>query len=98
MKTPLTCGIQFTQREINLLLKYAYLFPEEAQMLRTSQTENGYHQVRIDSCWISMWIGELVISAKKIRNRAMLEELDELCSVLENAEHHNERIRVVPFD
>jgi hypothetical protein len=37
-------------------------------------------------------------SAKKIRSQSLLEELDALCDVLENAEHHDVRVRGVSLE
>jgi len=87
-------SLELTQRELNLLLKYTYPFPEQAEVLRTSQAKNGFHRVQIDRYWISMLIGDLVYSAKKIRSQRLLEELDVLCSVLEAAENNLPRIHI----
>jgi hypothetical protein len=87
-----------TKREVDLVLKYAFPFPEEAELLRASKPEEGWHVVHIDACWLSLWIGDLVYSAKKIRSQNLLDELDALCSVLENAERHDTRIRGVVIE
>ena len=39
-----------------------------------------------------MWTADIVRSAKKIRSQSLLEELDALCDVLENAEKYNRRV------
>jgi len=40
-----------------------------------------------------MWTADIVRSAKKIRSQSLLEELDALCDVLENARNHDHRVR-----
>jgi len=40
-----------------------------------------------------MWIPDIVRAAKKLRNRALLDELDAVCDVLENAAHYPTRLR-----
>ena len=45
-----------------------------------------------------MLICGLVHSAKTLRNQALLDEFDALCSELESAERRVERIRMVDFD
>jgi hypothetical protein len=88
-----TSELQLTTRELKLVLKYGYPFPEEAELLRKSPARNGMHLVHIDQYWISMWIADIVRSAKEIRSQILLEELDSLCDVLENAEQKNPRVR-----
>ncbi len=85
--------LQLTPREIKLVLKYGYPFPEQAEQLRSSPVRNGIHVAHIDPYWISMWIADIVRSAKEIRSQSLLEELDALCDVLEAAEQKNPRVR-----
>lgn len=92
------CKLELTPRELALILKYGYPFPEHADRLRASKLEAGWHVVRIDAYWIEMWIADLVRSAKEIESQALLDELDALCDVLENAMHHASRIRGLPPD
>ena len=81
--------VELTPRERELLLEYGYPFPGQEQRLRDSKAVKGIHRVGIGSYWIEMMIADLVRSAKEIpkqvRNRALLEELDALCSALEYA-------------
>jgi hypothetical protein len=49
--------------------------------------------IKISEFDIEHLIGDLVYSAKKINDDDVLEELDALCSVPENAEHHATRVR-----
>jgi hypothetical protein len=79
--------VELTPRQLALLLEYGYPFPDEAQALRDSKAVKGVHRVSIGAHWIEIMSADLVRSAKKIpaRNRALLEELDDLCSVLEFA-------------
>ena len=88
-----TCKLELTPRELALLLKYGLPFDEEAEQLRTSKIRNGMHVAHIDPYWISMWTADIVRSAKKIRSQSLLEALDALCDVLENAENHDRRVR-----
>lgn len=77
--------VELTVREVALLLKYACPFPEHADLLRASQPREGWHTVDIDAYWVSHWVGDLVHSARSIRSRSLLEEIDGLCATLENA-------------
>jgi hypothetical protein len=43
--------------------------------------------------WISMWIADIVRSAKETRNQSLLEELYALCDLLETAEQQNACVR-----
>jgi hypothetical protein len=88
-----TSELQLTTRELKLALKYGYPFPEQEEQLGNSQVINGMHVAHIDPYWISMWIADLVCSAKEIRSQGLLEELDALCDVLETAEQQNPRVR-----
>lgn len=88
-----TSELQLTARELKLVLKYGYPFPEQEEQLRNSQVIDGMHVAHIDPYWISMWVADIVRSAKEIRSQGLLEELSALCDVLENAEHRNPRAR-----
>jgi hypothetical protein len=77
--------VELTPRERRLLLKYGYPFPEQEETLRESKAVRGYHRVRIDAYWIEMMLADIVRSARQISNRALLEELDALCSTLDCA-------------
>lgn len=58
-------------------------FPDEEQKLRASKAVGGIHRVPLGTYWIELMLGDLVRSAKEIRSRQLLDELDELYSVLE---------------
>ena len=58
------------------------------ELLPSSKVEKGVRVARIDPCWVSMWIADIVRSAKEIRSQSLVDELDALCSVLEAAENH----------
>ena len=77
--------LELTTREVQLLLKYGYPFDEQEKTLRASRAVKGSHRVRIGAYWIEMMVADLVRSAKKLRSPALLEEIDALCDVLENA-------------
>jgi hypothetical protein len=87
------CTLQLTRRELQLVLKYGYPFPREAELLRSSKVKDGWHVIHVDAYWIGMWIGDIVRSARTIRSQRLLEELDELCDVLETAENNILRVR-----
>ncbi len=77
--------LELTTREVKLLLKYGYPFDEQEKTLRASRAVKGCHRVRIGAYWIEMMVADLVRSAKKLRSPSLLEEIDALCDVLENA-------------
>ena len=78
--------VQLTQREVELLLRYAYPFEAEAAKLRACKPREGWYDVWIAGYWLSQWIGDLSYSVRKVRGVRLREELDALCCVLENAE------------
>jgi hypothetical protein len=77
--------LELTTREVKLLLKYGYPFEDEQKTLRTSRAVKGYHRVQIGAYWIEMMIADLIRSAKELRTPSLLDEIDALCDVLENA-------------
>jgi N12 class adenine-specific DNA methylase len=85
--------VQLTQREVKLLLKYGYPFEDIEAQLNAYKNRKGTHTIKISQFNIEHLIGDLVYSAKKLTNNTVLEELDAVCSVLENAEHHASRLR-----
>jgi hypothetical protein len=78
--------VQLTQREVELLLRYAYPFEAEAAKLRACKPRKGWYEVQIGAYWLSHWIGDLSYSIRNVRGAGLREELDALCCVLENAE------------
>src|ERR1019366_2755468 len=84
-------SVSLTQREVDLLLQYSYPFDDEEEQLRAFHGRGGTHVLKVDSFYLSRLIGDLVYSAKS--NQSLLDELDALCDVLENAEQHNSRVR-----
>lgn len=89
--------LELSSRERDLLLKYGYPFPDEAQRLKDSGPVDGVHRVEIGPYWIEMMIADIVRSGKQIRSRALLDELDALCDVLENALSQPSRVHLVPL-
>ena len=77
--------LELTSREVSLLLKYGYPFPADEQKLRDSRAVKGYHRVFIGAYWIELMLADLCRSARDIRSRSLLDELDALCSMLEYA-------------
>lgn len=59
--------LELTPRELSLLLKYVYPFPDEKEILRESRAIQGFHHVPIGAYWIELTIGDLLISAKQVR-------------------------------
>lgn len=90
--------LELTSREVHLLLKYGYPFPDAEAPLRNSSAVKGYHHVQIDAYWIEQMIGDLVRSAKEIRSRVLLEELDALCCTLESALDDRPKLHIVDFE
>jgi hypothetical protein len=84
-------SVSLTQREVDLLLQYSYPFDDEEEQLRAFNGRGGTHVLKVDSFYLSRLIGDLVYSAKSIQS--LLDELDALCDVPENAEQHNSRVR-----
>jgi hypothetical protein len=78
--------LQLTQREVELLLRYAYPFEAEAGKLRASKPRKGWYDVQIGAFWLSQWIGDLSYFISNVRSVGLREELDALCCVLQNAE------------
>lgn len=87
--------VELTKRELTLLLKYGYPWPDVAERLRDSNAIGGYHRVPIDAYWIEMMLADLVRSAREISRNSLLEELDALCSVLDCALENRPRLTVV---
>ena len=54
----------------------------DPEMLRARKFQNGVYGAHIDAFWLSLWIADIVPSAKKIR------DLDALRCVLENTEQN----------
>ena len=77
--------LELTTREMKLLLKYGYPFDEQQKALRASRAVKGYHRVRMGAYWIELMVADLIRSAKELRSPPLLEEIDALCDVLENA-------------
>lgn len=83
--------VELTSREVSLLLKYGYPFRDEEQKLRASKAVDGIHRVRLGAYWIELMLGDLARSEREIRSHRLLDELDELYSVLESALHSGRR-------
>ena len=77
--------VELSQREVQLLLKYAYPFDHEQAQLESVSAKAGFHLLEFEVGTTLGLIADLVSSAKKIKSAHLLEELDELCSVLELA-------------
>src|ERR1700722_18948660 len=87
--------VELTKRERTLLLKYGYPWPDVAETLRDSKAVRGFHRVPIDAYWIEMMLADVERAAKEINSPSLLEELDDLCSVLDCALENRPLIHVV---
>jgi hypothetical protein len=76
--------LELTTRERDLLLRYGGYLPER-RLLSASPAVQGVLQVRIGAAWIDNMVDDLIAASLKIRRRSLLEEIDELCWVLEEA-------------
>lgn len=90
--------LEISSREVHLLLKYGYPFPEAEQPLRASRAVKGAHVVRIDAYWLELMLGDLCRSARELSSRSLVEEIDALCDVLELALADRPRIRIGGLD
>ncbi len=90
--------LELSSREVHLLLKYGYPFPEAERPLRESRAVKGIHQVHIDAYWLEMMLGDLCRSVREQSSRALVEELDALCDELERALDDRPKIRLGDFD
>ena len=82
---PQNIEIEITGREARLVMKYGYLFAEQAAAFEAVAGKAGYHRLVIEKFWLEMVVGDLVYSMKKTRSLSLQEELDALCGILENA-------------
>lgn len=78
--------VTLSQREVNLLLQYAYPFEHESAQLDKFKDKPGNHNLKVDAFYLVHLIGDLVYSAKKISDQGLLNEIDQICIALENAE------------
>jgi hypothetical protein len=65
-----TSELQFSSRELQLVLKYDYPFAEEAELLRNSPVKNGLHVINIDPYWVPMGALTLCDRPRKSTARA----------------------------
>ena len=76
--------IELSSRQVDLLLRYGYAFEdEEKQLKKFSEKSDEWHVLVSDDFYAPRLIGDLVYSAKKISNESVLDELDEVCDVIE---------------
>lgn len=66
--------LELSSREVHLLLKYGYPFPDAELPLRESRAVKGVHRVRIDAYWLEMMLGDLCRSLREQSSRALAEE------------------------
>lgn len=86
-----TVEIMLNQREVNLLLEYAYPFDKEREQLDRYRDAPGTHTLKVDTFYLSRLIGDLVYSAKEIEDEGLLEELNRICIAMEYAEQGKSR-------
>ena len=75
--------VEISAREANLIVKYGYPFPEQAQLLNHISDKPGWHAVSMDKFWLEQILGDLSRSVKGIEDLGLQEELDGLCCSLE---------------
>ena len=86
-----TINIEITGREAKLILKYGYPFPDQAELIKPYAGKAGYHTIAIGKYWLEIIIGDLCRSIKEVKSRSLIDELDELCDVLETAISSSQR-------
>ena len=90
-----TSELQLTARDLKPAPKCGYPFPKEARLLRNSPIKIRIHVAHFNACLVSVWIGDIVPSAKDICTSGVLEQLDGLCDVRAFAEEQNPRVRAL---
>ncbi len=88
-------NIEISGREAKLVLKYGYPFPDEAELFKPFAGKAGYHTLDIDQYWLEMIIADLSRSMREVKSHSLIDELDELCSVLESAISSKDMITLV---
>jgi len=79
-------NVKLTQRELKLLLEYAFPFEEDKEQLLRYSKIPGRHTISIDAFNFPRLIGDLIYSSKKINDAALLEEINALCETMEREE------------
>lgn len=78
--------IELTKRQIELLLKYSYPFDHEREQLeRMNGIKDEFQELSTDDFYAPRLVGDLAYSAKEIDNEMLLDELDELCEIVDTA-------------
>ena len=78
--------IELTSRQVNLLIKYGYAFEDEEKQLKAfSKKIDEWHVLVSDDFYAPKLIGDLVYSAKRLTDESVLDELDELCDVIDTS-------------
>jgi len=78
-------NIEISGREAKLVLKYGYPLPEQAKLFKPFAGKASYHTLDVDQYWLEMIIGDLSRSMREVKSHSLIDELDELSSVLESA-------------
>jgi hypothetical protein len=82
--------LEVTTRERDLLLRYGSDLKPERHWLQASPAVDGLLRVRMDARWIDNMVEDLIQALQRVRRRRLLEEIEELCWVLEEALHGQE--------
>lgn len=78
--------IELTKRHIELLLKYSYPFDDEREQLeRMNGKKDEFQKLSTDDFYAPRLIGDLAYSAKEVSDEMLLDELDELCEIVDTA-------------
>ena len=76
--------IELTSRQVEILLVYSHPFDEEEEQLKSFAGKPGNHRLKSDEFYLPRLIGDLVYSAKTIHDETLLEEFDEICTIIES--------------
>jgi len=78
--------VELTGRQVDLLLKYAYPFDfEEEQLLKFEKRKSKYHVLETCDFYGPRLVGDLFHATKNIVGDSLVEELDELASIIETS-------------
>ena len=76
-----------TNRQVELLVKYTNPYSEFEKQLKeaSNSPDKPHHKLTIDEHFTNLLLGDLVYYSKPIEDDYLLEEIDDLYSVLESS-------------
>ena len=77
--------VELSKRQVFLLLEYSYPFEAERNQLEQFHGNREPHKFMCDTFYLPKLVSDLVYSAKQIYDGGILDELDELSSIMELA-------------